>query len=373
VAYLAGDQQGTDSAAVDAASLNLTRRYYDPYGNTRGTTAPAFPAGEKGFVGGINDTATGLTDLGVREYQPGTGSFISPDPLIKPFEPTGLDPYSYAQGNPTTYSDPTGAFPCAPGDYCGPNGPKYYTGAHGCAGQSQAAVDACVKAWDNAHKKSQPRGTGGNGPVIVNSVAGSPWASIMGSMGFSAALGQLANYFRRYGQAENGQFTAIVSEVEVKTPAGSIEPRIVVIVSQKGLPPELQELFSNEHIAIVRATPREGHAEIAAREFRRNPARQLKALGGKIIRVNAAVWNNRACSDECAEAGTEYIGDPGVTIRKGGRGFIRTRLGGVEIFSVKNISKWWSRLGGRSALEVIERWNYTGGGAGREIGDIEDE
>jgi RHS repeat-associated protein len=109
VSYLVGDQQGTRTVAISAASLTVTRRYYDPYGNPVGTAASSFPAGEKGFVGGIDDTATGLTDLGVRELQPATGSFISTDPLLTPYDPQDLNAYAYASDNPTTESDPTGA------------------------------------------------------------------------------------------------------------------------------------------------------------------------------------------------------------------------------------------------------------------------
>jgi RHS repeat-associated protein len=111
LAYLAGDSQGTDSVAIDAATLTITRRYFDPYGNPRGTTPASFPDGQKGFVGGTADTATGLTDLGAREYQPGTGSFISPDPLLEPYDPQDLNAYAYAKGNPSTYSDPPGSAP----------------------------------------------------------------------------------------------------------------------------------------------------------------------------------------------------------------------------------------------------------------------
>jgi RHS repeat-associated protein len=109
VAYLAGDQQGTSSVAISSANLAVTHRYYDPYGNTRGTAQPTWPEGEKGFVGGADDTATGLTDLGAREYQPGTGSFISPDPLLNPYQPQDLNAYAYAADNPATNSDPSGA------------------------------------------------------------------------------------------------------------------------------------------------------------------------------------------------------------------------------------------------------------------------
>jgi RHS repeat-associated protein len=108
VSYLAGDSQGTDSVAISAANLAVTRRYYDPWGNPRGTAPSSFPTGEKGFVGGVKDTATGLTDLGAREYQPGTGSFISPDPLLNAADPQNLNAYAYAADNPATESDPSG-------------------------------------------------------------------------------------------------------------------------------------------------------------------------------------------------------------------------------------------------------------------------
>jgi RHS repeat-associated protein len=90
LAYLAGDQQDTSSVAISSTNLAVT-------GTTIRTAAPAAPPSRlgprprKGFVGGADDTATGLTDLGAREYQPGTGSFISPDPSSPP-APTPTPP-----------------------------------------------------------------------------------------------------------------------------------------------------------------------------------------------------------------------------------------------------------------------------------------
>src|SRR5581483_8870563 len=137
VDYLAGDTQGTDSVAIDAATLALTRRYFDPYGYPRGPVPSSFPAGRKGFIGGIDDSTTALTDLGAREYQPATGSFISPDPLLKPYDPQNLNPYAYADGNPTTYSDPSGATnpkTNGGGGAGGGNGnPAASSGPRGCA------------------------------------------------------------------------------------------------------------------------------------------------------------------------------------------------------------------------------------------------
>jgi RHS repeat-associated protein len=109
VDYLVGDTQGTSSLAINASNLDVTRRYFGPYGNELDSPPAGFP-GDKGFIGGTTDPATGLTNLGAREYNPANGQFISPDPLLDPTNPLDLNPYAYAADNPTTNSDPTGAF-----------------------------------------------------------------------------------------------------------------------------------------------------------------------------------------------------------------------------------------------------------------------
>ncbi|WP_390899137.1 RHS repeat-associated core domain-containing protein [Streptomyces mirabilis] len=64
--------------------------------------------GDKGFVGGTNDTATALTHLGAREYDPATGRFLSVDPVFTATDPQQMNGYTYANNNPLTYSDPAG-------------------------------------------------------------------------------------------------------------------------------------------------------------------------------------------------------------------------------------------------------------------------
>jgi RHS repeat-associated protein len=153
IAYLAGDTQGTDSVAIDAATLNVTRRWYDPYGNPRGNAPATFPAGRKGFIGGVTDNATGLTNLGAREYQPSLGAFITTDPVLKPFDPQDLNPYAYAQGNPATYSDPSGL--CTPGrDGCKGS---WSDEQSGCTAASLQALQVCIANWKKQHQK--PRGS----------------------------------------------------------------------------------------------------------------------------------------------------------------------------------------------------------------------
>jgi RHS repeat-associated protein len=120
--WLDGDTQGTMTLAINATTDAVTRRYYDPYGNPIGTPPSTWP-GSQGFVGGTTDPATGLTDLGAREYNPASGTFISPDPLIDPGDPQDLNAYAYATDNPTTDEDPTGAmWTPPPGGYnCPPD------------------------------------------------------------------------------------------------------------------------------------------------------------------------------------------------------------------------------------------------------------
>jgi RHS repeat-associated protein len=68
----------------------------------------------------------GLTHLGAREYDPATGRFISPDPILNSGDPQQLGGYRYAASNPTTAADPGGlnmSF-CPDGD-CRPNAPGY--------------------------------------------------------------------------------------------------------------------------------------------------------------------------------------------------------------------------------------------------------
>ncbi|MEV6823394.1 RHS repeat-associated core domain-containing protein [Amycolatopsis sp. NPDC051102] len=109
VSWLLTDQQGTTYASVDAADLTVHKRFQDPYGLPRGV--PAGPwVDNHGFLGGYQNP-TGLTHLGAREYDPNTGSFITPDPLLDPTKPAHLNAYTYGFDNPLANPDPTGLEP----------------------------------------------------------------------------------------------------------------------------------------------------------------------------------------------------------------------------------------------------------------------
>jgi len=77
---------------------------YGPYGKQRynqGTHGTP-----KGFTGQYNDALTGLDYYTTRYYDPVVGVFLSADSAQG--NNAGENPYAYVNGNPETYSDPTG-------------------------------------------------------------------------------------------------------------------------------------------------------------------------------------------------------------------------------------------------------------------------
>jgi RHS repeat-associated protein len=162
LSFLLDDRQGTASTMVSAdATQAVTRRYYTPFGQARGVT-PAWP-GDKGYVGGIVDTAANLTIVGAREYDPDTGRFLSADPVFDIHTPQSWNAYGYANSNPTTYSDPSGLMlPCASGaggcgktGYVGGGKKPGYCDLHDCnpGPRVPPSVFHSGKAW-NAYQRT---------------------------------------------------------------------------------------------------------------------------------------------------------------------------------------------------------------------------
>jgi RHS repeat-associated protein len=110
LAYQVANAQETAEATIDASSLGVTRRYYDPYGNARGTVPTTWISTDEnhGFVGQPTDASSGLDLLGARNYDPSTGRFLSPDPVFEAGDPNQMGGYTYAGDSPSTGSDPSG-------------------------------------------------------------------------------------------------------------------------------------------------------------------------------------------------------------------------------------------------------------------------
>ncbi|MEU9175262.1 RHS repeat-associated core domain-containing protein [Streptomyces sp. NPDC048550] len=114
LSYVAGNSHGTSSLTVSADDTQtVSKRYTTPFGTARGPAAANWPD-DKRFLGKSEDTSTGLTHIGAREYDTGLGQFISVDPLLSVEQHQSLNGYNYANSNPVTFSDPSGL--CVPKD-----------------------------------------------------------------------------------------------------------------------------------------------------------------------------------------------------------------------------------------------------------------
>jgi RHS repeat-associated protein len=123
--FLDGDPHGTMQTVYTPSTGAVTRRPMDPYGNPVGPTTNTTAAGvtsagtwpdSHGFLGKSVDQATGLTDVGAREYDSSIGRFESVDPVLNPADQSSVNGYGYADDNPVAQSDPSGACPI---DKCG--------------------------------------------------------------------------------------------------------------------------------------------------------------------------------------------------------------------------------------------------------------
>ncbi|GHA95386.1 RHS repeat-associated core domain-containing protein [Streptomyces termitum] len=108
LAFTVADHHGTGTTQITAdAAQTVTRRKTSLFGEARGPQ-PTGWTGDKGFVGGTDDTATGLIHLGAREYDAALGRFVSVDPLFVTDDPRQHNAYVYSDNNPVTLSDPAG-------------------------------------------------------------------------------------------------------------------------------------------------------------------------------------------------------------------------------------------------------------------------
>ncbi|MEV4535200.1 hypothetical protein AB0J82_15350 [Asanoa sp. NPDC049518] len=122
--WLVADHHATNEASIDPNTLSLTRRRSLPFGEPRGVQPANWP-GTRGFVNGTIDP-TGLVNLGAREYDPGQGRFISPDPLFDVARPTVLERLCIRQQQPGVLHRPDGLRAMTMGD-----GVRIGTGAGG--------------------------------------------------------------------------------------------------------------------------------------------------------------------------------------------------------------------------------------------------
>jgi|tagenome__1003787_1003787.scaffolds.fasta_scaffold20988994_6 RHS repeat-associated protein len=102
--YLLHDQQGSTRLLTDGTGAVVGSYTYDPYGRIAAHTGTATSA--LLYDGQYTDAESGYQYLRARYYDPATAQFLTRDPFVAATN----QPYLYAYGNPTNFTDPTGAF-----------------------------------------------------------------------------------------------------------------------------------------------------------------------------------------------------------------------------------------------------------------------
>ncbi|MGG6462357.1 RHS repeat domain-containing protein [Solilutibacter silvestris] len=105
VEYVHTDALGSPVAITNEAGQVIERTDYEPYGSMIGKANNDRP----GYTGHVMDSATGLTYMQQRYYDPNIGRFLSTDPVAANAS-TGasFNRYDYANNNPYKFTDPDG-------------------------------------------------------------------------------------------------------------------------------------------------------------------------------------------------------------------------------------------------------------------------
>ncbi len=102
--YQHTDALGSPTAISDATGAVVERTYYMPYGAAINKTIDGV-----GYTGHVMDSATGLTYMQQRYYDPVIGRFLSMDPVTADANTGGnFNRYWYANNNPYKFTDPDG-------------------------------------------------------------------------------------------------------------------------------------------------------------------------------------------------------------------------------------------------------------------------
>jgi RHS repeat-associated protein len=110
VTYIHTDALGSVVAESDAQG-NVIKRYdYEPFGAVIGGDINDGP----GYTGHVSDATTGLSYMQQRYYDPQLGLFLSVDPVSPHSSHKHFNRYSYAYGNPYSFTDPDGRVPVMP-------------------------------------------------------------------------------------------------------------------------------------------------------------------------------------------------------------------------------------------------------------------
>lgn len=156
VAYLHTDQLGTPRMATDSSQQTVWRWDSDAFGaKSSSSDGDEIEDDSKitvnlRFPGQYFDKETRLHYNWNRYYDPGTGRYISSDPIGLE---GGVNTYTYVGGNPLSYIDPFGLFEITVNDPGGRNGTTY-GGTITVTGNNGQTVTVPASSWPNPSNPS---------------------------------------------------------------------------------------------------------------------------------------------------------------------------------------------------------------------------
>lgn len=180
VQYVHTDALGSPVAISDANGAIVERTVYEPYGATVGDAKGDRP----GFTGHVSDSATGLTYMQQRYYDPLVGIFLSTDPVDVGLDNGALfNRYMYSALNPYAFVDPDGR--CTGSRITNSDGTCKSTGGNTTATGPTSSDSAIPRAPSSGSSPSVASGGESN----------SNWQEIKSRLGLSGDLTKNGNIF----------------------------------------------------------------------------------------------------------------------------------------------------------------------------------
>jgi RHS repeat-associated protein len=105
--YYLHDGLGSVANLTSSAGATQWTYAYEPFGTTRTETSNSGPTNFLKFTGEYLDP-TGLYHLRARQYDPGVGRFLRPDPARQSRNESAVSAYVYVANRPTVMVDPSG-------------------------------------------------------------------------------------------------------------------------------------------------------------------------------------------------------------------------------------------------------------------------
>lgn len=314
--FIVMDRLGSMNVALTASGTVVARRVFDPFGAVLASSSTE--TSERRFAGHRFGAEEGLYLMPARAYDPGSGTFISVDPVISELgDPRSHNGYSYVLNDPLTFVDPLGLFNSGPLGGFGNVGDLGNFGSFGSWVYPGASYEGFNGSGPGGQE--QPANDSGSTPSASHSDAG------LEAAGTSAGIGA-------GGEGETGRESIRVFGVEIpgvssapnRTTGGDVGPFGV----------ELPGTFAQGGIDIGPFKNLGGTSGLIGPDGEPLPLRagspgELLAPGGLGAKVIRGVVGSRVGSLLFGRGGVLNAGRVRVGVgRKAGRLVFRVAIGG---------------------------------------------